>query len=40
MNPKCWQAIFSPCSLLHAGVLFGLFVDPENEGDIIIQNVD
>jgi hypothetical protein len=32
------------CSLLatcfHAGFLFGLFSNPEDEGDIFLQNVD
>jgi hypothetical protein len=26
------------CYLLHAGVLFGLFVDPENVGDMFLRN--
>jgi hypothetical protein len=27
------------CSLLHAGLLLGLFDDPEDEDDVFLQNI-
>jgi hypothetical protein len=33
------RVLFSACYLLHAGFLFGLFFDPEDEGDMFLRNV-
>jgi hypothetical protein len=29
----------SACYLLHIGFLLGLFFDPEDEGDMLLQNI-
>jgi hypothetical protein len=34
-KPSWWQA----CCLLHAGLLLGLYFDPENGGDMFLRNV-
>jgi hypothetical protein len=31
---------YNACHLFQAGVLFGLFFDPENVGDIFLRNVN
>jgi hypothetical protein len=33
------QGAISASHLLHAGFLFGLFLDPENGGDMFLRNV-
>jgi hypothetical protein len=34
-----FRGIGSSCSLLHAGLLLGLFVDPEDGDDVFLQNI-
>jgi hypothetical protein len=39
INSSFWQEYRSACYLLHAGVLLGLFFNPEGGGDMFFQNV-
>jgi hypothetical protein len=34
------RRVSSACSLLHAGFLLGLLIDPEDGGDIFLRNID
>jgi hypothetical protein len=38
-KPKFWKADYSVHYLLHAGFLLCLFFDPEDGGDMFLQNV-
>jgi hypothetical protein len=39
INLSFWQEDWSACYLLHTGFLLGLFFNPEDGGDMFLQNV-